>query len=270
MKRLCALVLCLLLLTACGQSTSTKPSVEPPTESTEQPAESATESTEQSTEAPTEPTEQSTQPTEQPTEAPTEAPTESTEQPAESATESTEQPSESATESTEQPAESSTKSTEQSTNPPEAITEQSAEPATEPTEQPAEPTTDATSPDTDKEETQMLHIQAGESEFTATWADNSSVDALKELLAEGPLTLTMSDYAQMEKGADLGVRLPQNNQQMNTTAGDIILYQGRTLVIYYDQNSWSLTPIAKIEGVDAEKLRAALGDGDVTVTFSLE
>ena len=219
MKRLCALVLCLLLLTACGQSTSTKPSVEPTTES-------ATESTEQSTK-----------------------PTESiTEQSTESSTEPTEQPTESTTESTEQPAESSTKSTEQS----------------------AEPTTEATTSDTDKEETQMLHIQAGESEFTAAWADNSSVDALKELLEEGPLTLTMSDYAQMEKGADLGVRLPQNNQQMNTTAGDIILYQGRTLVIYYDQNSWSLTPIAKIEGVDAEKLRAALGDGDVTVTFSLE
>ena len=219
MKRLCALVLCLLLLTACGQSTSTKPSVEPPTESTEQSAES-----------------------------PTEAPTEPTEQPSESTTEPTEQSAESSTEST----------------------EQSSEAPTESTEQPAESTTEATTSDTDKEETQMLHIQAGESEFTATWADNSSVDALKELLAEGPLTLTMSDYAQMEKGADLGVRLPQNNQQMNTTAGDIILYQGRTLVIYYDQNSWSLTPIAKIEGVDAEKLRAALGDGDVTVTFSLE
>ena len=230
MKRLCALVLCLLLLTACGQSTSTKPSVEPttePTESTEQPAESTTE------------------PTEQSTESTTEAPTEPTEQPVESPTE---QPTEAATESTEQPDEA----------------------PTEPTEQPTEPATEATTSDTDKEETQMLHIQAGESEFTATWADNSSVDALKELLAEGPLTLTMSDYAQMEKGADLGVRLPQNNQQMNTTAGDIILYQGRTLVIYYDQNSWSLTPIAKIEGVDAEKLRAALGDGDVTVTFSLE
>lgn len=233
MKRLCALVLCLLLLTACGQSTSTKPSVEPATESTEQPAES---STEQSAEAPTKPTEQL----------------------AESATEPTEQPTEPTTESTEQ----STESTES--------TEQPAEAATESTEQPTESTTEATTSDTDKEETQMLHIQAGESEFTAAWADNSSVDALKELLAEGPLTLTMSDYAQMEKGADLGVRLPQNNQQMNTTAGDIILYQGRTLVIYYDQNSWSLTPIAKIEGVDAEKLRAALGDGDVTVTFSLE
>lgn len=55
----------------------------------------------------------------------------------------------------------------------------------------------------------------------------------------------MSDYAGMEKGADLGVTLPQNNQQMNTTAGDIILYQGRTLVIYYDTNSWSLTTIGK-------------------------
>lgn len=237
MKRLCALVLCLLLLTACGQSTSTKPSVEPTTEATEQSAEASTESTEQPAEA--------TESTEQPAEAPTESPTESTEQPAESSTKSTEQSAEPTTESTEQ------------------STEQPAESSTE-------PTTEATSPDTDKEETQMLHIQAGESEFTATWADNSSVDALKELLAEGPLTLTMSDYAQMEKGADLGVRLPQNNQQMNTTAGDIILYQGRTLVIYYDQNSWSLTPIAKIEGVDAEKLRAALGDGDVTVTFSLE
>ena len=229
MKRLCALVLCLLLLTACGQSTSTKPSVEPTTESTEQPAESSTKSTEQPTESTEQPDEASTESTTEPTEQSSEAPTESAE--------STEQPAEAATESTEQPAES---------------------------------TTEATSSDTDKEETQMLHIQAGESEFTAAWADNSSVDALKELLAEGPLTLTMSDYAQMEKGADLGVRLPQNNQQMNTTAGDIILYQGRTLVIYYDQNSWSLTPIAKIEGVDAEKLRAALGDGDVTVTFSLE
>ena len=74
----------------------------------------------------------------------------------------------------------------------------------------------------------------------------------------------------MEKGADLGVALPQNNEQMNTQAGDIILYQGRTFVIYYDTNSWSLTPIGKIDNVDAEKLRAVLGTGDVTVTLSIE
>lgn len=116
----------------------------------------------------------------------------------------------------------------------------------------------------------MLKIEIGQETFTATLANNSSVDALKELLKNGPLTLKMSDYAGMEKGADLGVTLPQNNQQMNTTAGDIILYQGRTLVIYYDTNSWSLTPIGKINDLDEALLKETLGSGNVTVTFSLQ
>ncbi len=115
-----------------------------------------------------------------------------------------------------------------------------------------------------------MKIQVGDTAFTATLAENSSVDALKELMADGPLELNMSDYANMEKGADLGVTLPQNNEQMHTQAGDIILYQGRTFVIYYDTNAWSLTPIGKIDKVDAEELRAVLGNGDVTVTLSLE
>lgn len=120
------------------------------------------------------------------------------------------------------------------------------------------------------EESQMLKLTVGDAVFTATLADNSSVDALRELLQDGPLTLEMHDYAGMEKGADLGVKLPQNNRQMNTQPGDIILYQGRTFVIYYDTNSWSLTPLARIDDTDAETLRQVLGAGDVTVTISLE
>lgn len=115
-----------------------------------------------------------------------------------------------------------------------------------------------------------MKIQVGDTIFTATLTDNSSVDALKELMAEGSLTLNMSDYAGMEKGADLGVTLPQNNEQMQTQAGDIILYQGRTFVIYYDTNSWCLTPIGKIDNVDAVELKEALGTGDVTVTLTIE
>lgn len=64
----------------------------------------------------------------------------------------------------------------------------------------------------------------------------------------------MSDYANMEKGADLGVTLPQNNVQMNTQAGDVILYQGRTIVIYYDTNSWRLTPIGKNRQCGPQKI----------------
>ncbi len=132
------------------------------------------------------------------------------------------------------------------------------------------PAEESAEPDTGGGEGTMLNIQVGDALFTATLAENSSVDAFRELFTDGPLTLEMKDFAGMEKGADLGVDLPRNDRQMDTQAGDIILYQGRTFVIYYDTNSWSLTPIGKIDGVDAEALREALGDGDVTVTLSLE
>ncbi len=167
-------------------------------------------------------------------------------------------------------------------NPPDAGPEDAKESETEagavqksevqPEIQPTESTQERTGQEiTEQEITEMkMKIQVGDTTFTATLAENSSVDALGELLADGPLTLNMSDYANMEKGADLGVILPQNNEQMNTQAGDIILYQGKTFVIYYDTNSWSLTPIGKIDNVDAESLRSALGAGDVTVTLSLE
>lgn len=131
-------------------------------------------------------------------------------------------------------------------------------------------------PGTEKEKTQKeentmkMKLEIGDHIFSASLEENSSVDVLKELLADGSLTLHMADYAGMEKGADLGTVLPQNNEQMYTQAGDIILYQGKTLVIYYDTNSWSLTPIGKIENVDVEELRRVLGTGDVTVTVSIE
>ena len=102
------------------------------------------------------------------------------------------------------------------------------------------------------------------------WADNSTVDALRELLRRtDTITLDMSDYAGFEKGAPLPETLPQNNEPMNTDAGDIILYQGRQFVIYYDQNSYSLTPLGKITGMTKAELQALVGTGNVTATLSL-
>lgn len=116
----------------------------------------------------------------------------------------------------------------------------------------------------------MMKITAGDHTFTAVLADNSSVSALKEMLAEQPLTIDMSDYASMEKVGAIGSSLPRNDEQISTGAGDIILYQGNSLVIYYDANSWNFTRIGKIEDVTREELLEALGTGDVTVTFSLD
>ena len=123
---------------------------------------------------------------------------------------------------------------------------------------------------TEHMEDNTMKITAGDTTSTATLADNSSTEALKELLAEGPLTINMSDYAGMEKVGPIGTSLPRNDEQISTGAGDIILYQGNSLVIYYDTNSWNFTRIGKIEGVTGEELLDAFGSGDVTVTFSLE
>lgn len=124
--------------------------------------------------------------------------------------------------------------------------------------------------DSENMEDNAMKITAGDTTFMATLANNSSVEALKELLAEGPLTIDMSDYASMEKVGSIGTNLPRNDEQITTGAGDIILYQGNSLVIYYDTNSWNFTRIGKINDVTQAELLEAFGDGDVTVTFSLD
>lgn len=122
---------------------------------------------------------------------------------------------------------------------------------------------------TDMEEN-VMKITVGDTTFTATLADNSSAEALKEMLMEGPLTIDMSDYGNMEKVGPIGKNLPENNEQITTEAGDIILYLGNSLVIYYDTNTWNFTRLGKINDVTQAELKEALGNGDVIVTFSID
>lgn len=114
-----------------------------------------------------------------------------------------------------------------------------------------------------------LHITINDTTLTASLEDNSSAAALRELLAEGPVTIDMQDYAGMEKVGALGAELPENNEEVTTQAGDLILYQGDRFVIYYAPNTWSLTRLGRIDGVSAEELRELLGGGDVRATLSL-
>ena len=124
--------------------------------------------------------------------------------------------------------------------------------------------------ESETQEATKMNLQIGDTTLTATLADNSSARALAELLKKGPLTLSLEDYAGMEKVGPLGTALPQNNERMVTAPGDIILYQGSSFVIYYGTNSWSLTRLGHIDDADEERLRELLGDGAVTVTLSLE
>ncbi len=114
-----------------------------------------------------------------------------------------------------------------------------------------------------------MYLNIKNKTYSASMRNNSSAAALKKLLKKGPLTIQMEDYAGMEKVGPLGTSLPTNDEHINTRAGDLILYQGSSFVIYYDTNSWSLTRLGKINGLSAAELRSILGTGDVTVTLSL-
>ncbi len=119
------------------------------------------------------------------------------------------------------------------------------------------------------EESKMINIQVGKVIFTAELMKNSSAEAFAQKLAEGPLTVEMHDYGNFEKVGALGFDLPTNNEQITTEPGDVILYMGNQITIYYDTNSWNFTRLGKIQGVTKEELKSALGAGNVTVTFSL-
>lgn len=110
-------------------------------------------------------------------------------------------------------------------------------------------------------------VEVNGSRFTATLENNEAVDALVEMMREKPVTIQMSDYAGFEKVGPLGTSLPTSSRQTTTQAGDIVLYQGDQIVIFYGSNSWSYTRLGKID--DLTGWKDALGNGDVTLTFSL-
>ncbi|MDE6259827.1 MAG: DUF362 domain-containing protein [Oscillospiraceae bacterium] len=103
--------------------------------------------------------------------------------------------------------------------------------------------------------------------YTATLADNPSAKAFAALLKDGPLTVSTRDYGNFEKVGSLGTELPRTDEQITTAPGDIILYQGNQITVYYAQNTWNFTRLGRID--DPSGLREALGSGDVEITFQL-
>lgn len=119
-------------------------------------------------------------------------------------------------------------------------------------------------------ENMKLYIKVNNRTLTATLNDNSSARALVNKLESGSITIDMEDYSRMEKVGSLGFSLPRNDESINTEAGDLILYQGNSFVIYYDNNSWSLTRLGKIDNITQNELKEILGTGSVEITLSIE
>ena len=125
--------------------------------------------------------------------------------------------------------------------------------------------------DTPEQEVTKMYITIYGNKLEVTLAQNSSVKELVELLKQGNITYTASDYGGFEKVGYIGHSLTTNNSQITTEPGDVVLYQGNQICIMVGSNSWSYTRIGKINGYSTSELKKLIGTGkgSAEVTLSL-
>ncbi len=115
-----------------------------------------------------------------------------------------------------------------------------------------------------------LYLKIGEENLDVKWENNESVDVLKEQVRENPRSVELSMYGGFEQVGSLGFNVPRNDVQTVTDAGDIVLYSGNQIVLFYGSNSWSYTRLGHIENKTPSQLKDLLGNGDVTITLYWE
>jgi hypothetical protein len=114
-----------------------------------------------------------------------------------------------------------------------------------------------------------LWMKVGETPLSVEWEQNESVEALKGLCQDGPRTIQLSMYGGFEQVGSLGQRLPSDDVQTTTQAGDIVLYSSNQVVVFYGSNSWAYTRLGHIVDKTSDELAELLGSGDVTITIGI-
>lgn len=122
---------------------------------------------------------------------------------------------------------------------------------------------------TENDNMKQLQMEINGTEVTVSWEDNESVIALTELAVKEPIIVQMSMYGGFEQVGSLGMSLPRNDVQTTTSAGDIVLYSGNQIVVFYGSNSWSYTRLGHVE-LSAAEISELLSHGDVAITLSAQ
>lgn len=120
---------------------------------------------------------------------------------------------------------------------------------------------------TGEEENLSMQLKIDETIVSVEWESNESVEALKALCEDQPLEIRMSMYGGFEQVGSIGQSLPRNDVQTTAQSGDIVLYSGNQIVVFYGSNSWAYTRLGRITGQTADDMERLLGNGDVTITL---
>lgn len=127
----------------------------------------------------------------------------------------------------------------------------------------------STSQDTIKEDKAMVML-INDTEIEVLWEDNESVKELKKMAEDKDISIAMSGYGGFEQVGSLGTSITRNDVQMTTSSGDIVLYSGSNIVIFYGSNSWSYTKLGKVINKTDEELAELLSGSDIVMTIKLK
>ncbi|MBR3350330.1 MAG: hypothetical protein IKG55_09690 [Solobacterium sp.] len=121
----------------------------------------------------------------------------------------------------------------------------------------------------EEEDSEMI-LRIENEEINVVWEDIESVNALKNLVSENELTISMHMYGGWEQVGEIGASLPRNDVQTTAKPGDIMLYSGDQIVVFYGNNSWAYTKLGRMDGYSQAELEEMLGNGNVTLTITME
>ena len=115
-----------------------------------------------------------------------------------------------------------------------------------------------------------INIIIGGVTKSAILADTQAAKELYERVQKEPITVTLNSSSGFEIWGPLGFSLTTSNQQITAQPGDVILYSGSNICIFYGSNSWSYTRLGKIDGLSESELRTFLkaGESNISVTLS--
>ena len=101
------------------------------------------------------------------------------------------------------------------------------------------------------------------------WENNAAVAELYAL-AQNAITVNTSAYGGFEQVGSLPQSFSRSDVQMTTQSGDIVLYSGNQLVIFFGSNSWSYTKLGHINGLSADELAALLDKEQTVIELQLK
>ena len=113
-------------------------------------------------------------------------------------------------------------------------------------------------------------MKIGDTKVNVDWENNQAVAVLRDMAEDGDVIIQMSMYGGFEQVGSIGQSLPRDDKQTTTSSGDVVLYSGNQMVVFYGSNSWSYTRLGHISDKDAADMTDLLSNGDVTITISIE